>query len=100
VILRSAPDRCHGHTDAVTVSRLGLQCPYEIERGCTVAVDVAVLLILGIVIVFLCRGGGLKAGHAVVCVVFGLYLAGTHNVGPLVKDITASVANLLSELKL
>jgi hypothetical protein len=58
-----------------------------------VAVDVAVLLLLGIVIVFLCRGGGLKAGHALVCTVFGLYLAGTRNVGPFVKDVTASVAN-------
>ncbi|MGA5879505.1 hypothetical protein ACPC3D_27395 [Streptomyces cellulosae] len=64
------------------------------------AVDVAVLLVLGIVIVFLCRGGGLKAGHAVVCAVFGLYLAGTRNIGPFVKDATASVANLLSGLRL
>ncbi|WP_282703417.1 hypothetical protein [Streptomyces sp. CC219B] len=64
------------------------------------AVDVAVLLIRGIVIAFLCRGGGLKASHAVVCVVFGLYLTGTHNVGPFVKDVTASVAGLLSGLRL
>ncbi|NUR03538.1 MAG: hypothetical protein HOY79_45590 [Streptomyces sp.] len=64
------------------------------------AVDVAVLLLLGIVIVFLCRGGGLKAGHAVVCSVFGLYLAGTHTVGPFVKDVTASVVGLLSGLRL
>ncbi|MEU6546459.1 hypothetical protein [Streptomyces sp. NPDC046859] len=63
-------------------------------------VDVAVLLILGIVIVFLCRGGGLKVGHAVVCSVFGLYLAGTQNIGPFVKDVTASVAGLLSGLRL
>jgi hypothetical protein len=65
-----------------------------------VAVDVAVLLLLGIVIVFLCRGGGLKAGHAIVCAVFGLYLAGTHSVGPFVKDVTASVAGMLSGLRL
>ncbi|GGZ85583.1 hypothetical protein [Streptomyces bluensis] len=64
------------------------------------AVDVAVLLILGITIVFLCRGGGLKAGHAVVCAVFGLYLAGTQNIGPFAKDVTTSVANLLSGLRL
>ncbi|MGW2796024.1 hypothetical protein [Streptomyces sp. NPDC001269] len=64
------------------------------------AVDVAVLLILGIVIVFLCRGGGLKVGHAVVCSVFGLYIAGTQNIGPFVKDVTASVAGLLSGLRL
>ncbi|MFJ1845527.1 hypothetical protein [Streptomyces sp. NPDC088146] len=64
------------------------------------AVDVAVLLILGIVIVFSFRGGGLKAGHALVCVIFGLYLAGTRNIGPFVKDVTASVANLLSGLRL
>ncbi|QNT92364.1 hypothetical protein HEP81_02038 [Streptomyces griseofuscus] len=64
------------------------------------AVDVAVLLILGIVIVFSCRGGGLKAGHALACAVFGLYLAGTENIGPFVKDATASVAHLLSGLRL
>jgi hypothetical protein len=81
-------------------TRLGLQYPYEVGGGFAVAVDVAVLLILGIVIVFLCRGGGLKPGHAVVCAVFGLYLAGTHNVGPFVKDVTASVAGLLSGLRL
>lgn len=64
------------------------------------AVDVAVLMLLGIVIVFLRRGGGLKAGHALVRAVFGLYLAGTRNVGPSVKDVTALVANLLSGLRL
>lgn len=58
------------------------------------AVDVAVLLILGIVIAFSCRAGGLKAAHALAWVVFGLYLAGTQNVGPFVKDVTASVASL------
>ncbi|MEV0037134.1 hypothetical protein [Streptomyces sp. NPDC050804] len=60
------------------------------------AVDVAVLLILGIVIVFMCHGGGLRAGHAVVCALFGLYFAGTHNVGPFAKDVTASIAGLPS----
>jgi hypothetical protein len=65
-----------------------------------VAVSVAVLLLLGTVIVFLCRGGGLKATHAAVCVVFGLYLAGTQTVGPFVKNVTASIANLLSGLRL
>ncbi|MFF4086359.1 hypothetical protein ACFYY9_05625 [Streptomyces nigra] len=64
------------------------------------AVDVAVLLIFGIVIVFLCQGGGLKAGHALVCALFGLYLAGTHNVGPFTKNVTASVADLLWGLRL
>lgn len=64
------------------------------------AVDVAVLLLLGTAIAFLCRGGGLKATHAAICVVFGLYLAGTQSAGPFVKNVTASVANLLSGLKL
>jgi hypothetical protein len=81
-------------------TRLGLQYPYEIERGFVMVVEVAVLLILGIVIVFSCRGGGLKAGHAVVCTVFGLYLAGTHSVGPFVQDVTASLAKFLSGLRL
>lgn len=64
------------------------------------AVNVAVLLLLGTVIVFLCRGGGLKPIHAAVCVVFGLYLAGTHSAGPFVKNVMTSIANLLSGLRL
>lgn len=64
------------------------------------AVNVAVLLLLGTVIVFLCRGGGLKPIHAVVCVVFGVYLAGTQSAGPFIKNVTTSVANLLSGLRL
>jgi hypothetical protein len=45
-------------------TRLGLQYPYAIERGFAMTVEVAVLLILGIVIVFTCRDGRLKAAHA------------------------------------
>jgi hypothetical protein len=74
-------------------------CSYEIGGGFEVAVDVVVLLFLGAVIVFLCRDGGLKEGHANECAVVGLHLAGTRDVGPFAKDVTESVPNLPSGLR-
>lgn len=87
-------------TGAVLADPFRHPVPYVNGGGPAVAVNVAVLLILGIVIVFLCRGGGLKVVHAAVCVVFGLYLAGTQSAGPFVRNVTTSVANLLSGLRL
>ncbi|WNM29222.1 DUF2304 domain-containing protein [Streptomyces sp. Li-HN-5-11] len=43
---------------------------------------------------------GSRRANAVVCALFGLYLAGTQNIGPFAKDVTASVAHLLSGLRL
>ncbi|MEU2545576.1 hypothetical protein ACH4MA_18960 [Streptomyces roseolus] len=41
------------------------------------AISLSVVLLLGIVLVVLIRGGSLKAGPAVVAVLFGFFLAST-----------------------
>jgi hypothetical protein len=42
-----------------------------------VAISLSVVLLLGIVLVVLIRGGSLKGGPAVVAVLFGFFLAST-----------------------
>jgi hypothetical protein len=49
------------------------------DRGCVirVAISLSVVLLLAIILVVLIRGGSLKAGPAVVAVLFGFFLAST-----------------------
>ncbi|MFB6824901.1 hypothetical protein ACFCXA_25360 [Streptomyces virginiae] len=63
------------------------------------AVSVVVLLLLGVTIFFIWRGGTLKLGHAVLCVMLGLYLGQTGSVGPWLQSGTSSLAGLLAGVK-
>ena len=57
-------------------------------------ISVSAVLLLGVVVVALCRRGGLKTWHAVVCTLFGFYLA-TSEVAPTVRELVGQVARLL-----
>ena len=50
---------------------------YRPRAGSVVAISLSVVLLLGIVLVVLIRGGSLKAGPAVVAILFGFFLAST-----------------------
>lgn len=54
--------------------------PGERDRprvGSVVAISLSVVLLLGIILVVLLRGGSIKAGPAIVAVLFGFFLAST-----------------------
>ena len=57
-------------------------------------VSVSVVLLLGVVVVALCRRGGLTAWHAVVCALFGFYLA-TSAVAPTIRQVVGQLAELI-----
>lgn len=56
------------------------------------------VLLLGFIIFLFTRNHGLKFSHALVCALFGFYLAGTA-LAPSIKAGGASLAGLLSGLK-
>ncbi|GAA1176252.1 hypothetical protein GCM10009654_36830 [Streptomyces hebeiensis] len=56
------------------------------------------VVLLGIVVFLFFRKGGLKASHAVVCALFGFYLAGTA-IAPSITAGSASLASLLGGIK-
>ncbi|QPP05056.1 MULTISPECIES: hypothetical protein [Streptomyces] len=56
------------------------------------------VLLLGFIIFLFTRKDGLKISHALVCALFGFYLAGTA-LAPSIKAGGASLAGLLSGLK-
>ncbi|MEC4019103.1 hypothetical protein [Streptomyces sp. H27-D2] len=57
--------------------------------------SVSGVVLLAIIVFLFFRKDGLKASHAVVCALFGFFLAGTA-IAPSIKAGSASLASLLS----
>jgi hypothetical protein len=55
---------------------------------------ISVVAALGLLVVLLCRYGGLRVWHAAVCIVLGFYLASSSLAGPI-SQITHSLFRLL-----
>jgi hypothetical protein len=64
-----------------------------------VAVSVSAVLLLLAVVFTLVRKGGLKGGHAVVCVLLGFYLASS-SLAPTIRDLTTNVARVIGDFHL
>jgi len=64
-----------------------------------VALSISAVVLLAIIVVLLVRKSGLKAGHALVCVLLGFYLASS-SVGPTINDLTSNVAGMIGSIKL
>ena len=62
------------------------------------AISFSAVLLLGIITFLLVKKGGLKAGHAVVCTLFGFYLASS-SIAPTVSKAVASLAQMISQIK-
>jgi hypothetical protein len=63
-----------------------------------VALSISAVLLLLIVVFLLVRKAGLKAGHAVVCVLLGFYLASS-SIAPTIRDLTTNVAGMIGDFK-
>ncbi|GAB3126016.1 membrane protein [Streptomyces calidiresistens] len=61
------------------------------------ALSVSAVLLLGIVVFLLIKKQGLKALHAVVCIILGFYLASS-NLAPTINELTNSVAGMINNL--
>jgi hypothetical protein len=60
-----------------------------------VVVSLSVVLLLGALVVLLWRYAGLRPWHAVICALFGFYLASS-SAAPAIRDGTRGVARFLS----
>jgi hypothetical protein len=63
-----------------------------------VAISLSVVLLLGIVLVVLIRGGSIKGGPAVVAVLFGFFLASTGMADDIQRFLN-SVAETINEIQ-
>ncbi|MET7638284.1 hypothetical protein [Streptomyces sp. NPDC005438] len=62
------------------------------------ALSISAVVLLAIIVFLLVKKAGLKAGHAVVCVLFGFYLASS-SIAPTINEVTTKVAGMIEDVK-
>ncbi|KRV46370.1 hypothetical protein AQ490_10625 [Wenjunlia vitaminophila] len=62
------------------------------------AINVSVVLLLAIVLALMLRSGSIKAGPAIVAVLFGFFLAST-GMAPTIERLCDSVIEAIGEIK-
>ncbi|WNM35137.1 hypothetical protein RKE30_34615 [Streptomyces sp. Li-HN-5-11] len=62
------------------------------------AISLSVVLLLAIVLVVLLRGGSIKAGPAIVAVLFGFFLAST-GMAPSINRFLNSIAETINSIR-
>ncbi|MFR9798502.1 hypothetical protein ACL02U_21775 [Streptomyces sp. MS06] len=62
------------------------------------ALSISAVVLLAIIVFLLIRKSGLKAGHAIVCMLLGFYLASS-TVAPTISDLTTNIAGMIGSLK-
>ncbi|MER5438825.1 hypothetical protein [Streptomyces sp. NPDC002790] len=62
------------------------------------ALSISAVVLFAIIVFILIKKSGLKAGHAVVCVLLGFYLASS-SVAPTIKELTTNVADMVGGIK-
>ncbi|GGX40224.1 hypothetical protein [Streptomyces fructofermentans] len=62
------------------------------------ALSISAVLLLAIVVFILIKKSGLKAVHAIVCVLLGFYLASS-TIAPTISDLTTNIAGMIGDIK-
>ncbi len=69
------------------------------DRLVDMSLNISLVLLLGIVVVVLLRAGSLKAGPAVVSVLFGFFLAST-SMAPDIGRLVSSAVDMIGQIRL
>ncbi|CAL9447743.1 hypothetical protein [Streptomyces sp. Tu 3180] len=61
------------------------------------ALSISAVVLLAIIVFLLIKKSGLKAGHAVVCMLLGFYLASS-TVAPTISELTTNIAGMIGSI--
>ncbi|MFE0415969.1 hypothetical protein [Streptomyces tendae] len=61
------------------------------------ALSISAVVLLAIIVFLLVKKSGLKAGHAVVCMLLGFYLASS-TMAPTITDLTTNIAGMIESI--
>ncbi|AXI88588.1 hypothetical protein G3I30_21840 [Actinospica acidiphila] len=61
------------------------------------ALSISAVVLLAIVVFLLVKKSGLKAGHAIVCMLLGFYLASS-TIAPTINEVTNNIAGMIGSL--
>jgi hypothetical protein len=84
---------------ALPPPRTPTRAPERAQGGLAVIVSVSLVLLLGLLIVFLIRYTKLRTWQAILCILFGFYVASTP-LGPYINAAATAVIHLLSGIRL
>ncbi|AZS85254.1 hypothetical protein ACIQKE_24865 [Streptomyces griseoviridis] len=62
------------------------------------ALSISAAVLLAIIVFLLVKKSGLKAGHAVVCMLLGFYLASS-TIAPTISNLTSNIAGMIGSIK-
>ncbi|AZQ37206.1 hypothetical protein ACFZBP_32895 [Streptomyces sp. NPDC008086] len=62
------------------------------------ALSISAVVLLAIIVFLLIKKSGLKAGHAVVCMLLGFYLASS-TIAPTISELTTNIAGMIGGIK-
>ncbi|GAA5019223.1 hypothetical protein ACWERY_04140 [Streptomyces sp. NPDC004082] len=62
------------------------------------ALSISAVVLLAIIVFILVKKSGLKAAHAIVCVLLGFYLASS-TVAPTINELTTNIAGMIGSIK-
>ncbi|MGX4690020.1 hypothetical protein [Streptomyces sp. JNUCC 63] len=62
------------------------------------ALSISAVVLLAIIVFLLIKKSGLKAGHAIVCMLLGFYLASS-TVAPTISELTSNIAGMIGGIK-
>lgn len=62
------------------------------------ALSISFVVLLGVVVVVLIRGKSVKSGPAIVCVLFGFFLAST-SLAPSINRFMTGVADMIGQIR-
>ncbi|HZF87656.1 hypothetical protein [Streptomyces sp.] len=62
------------------------------------ALSISAVVLLAIIVFLLVKKSGLKAGHAVICMLLGFYLASS-TVAPTISEVTSNIAGMIGSIK-
>ena len=62
------------------------------------ALSISAVVLLAIIVYLLIKKSGLKAGHAVVCMLLGFYLASS-TMAPTISELTNNIAGMIGSIK-
>ncbi|CAL9428816.1 MULTISPECIES: hypothetical protein [Streptomyces] len=61
------------------------------------ALSISAVVLLAIIVFLLIKKSGLKAGHAIVCMLLGFYLASS-TIAPTINEVTTNIAGMIGSL--
>ncbi|BBC33198.1 Membrane protein [Streptomyces graminofaciens] len=62
------------------------------------ALSISAVVLLAIIVVILIKKSGLKAPHAIICILLGFYLASS-TIAPTISELTSNIAGMIGSIK-